>query len=165
MANLVSGITQTMDLSQRSLHWIEGADMAAPVMPVMGTATYALIGGTSPTDRVGHVGALNNAALNANFTTQQIAASFDVTINNVNVIATGAETSVPAQGLQSHQFAGSFNGGVISNSATTPQGSFSGFFTAPGGTQPGVPGGAGVTYSITDGANLTIDGAAAFRNR
>lgn len=165
VTNLVSGATQALDLTQRSLHWIEGSDLAAPVMPVTGTATYALIGGTTPTDRVGNVGILNNATLNADFTSQQIAASFDVTVNNVNVIATGGGSIGAAQGLQSHQFAGSFNGGTISNSANTPQGSFTGFFTSPGGTQPGVPGGAGVTYSISDGPNFTIDGAAAFRNR
>ncbi len=165
VTNLVAGTTHTINLSQQSLHWIEGADAAPPVMPVTGTATYALIGGTSPTDRAGNIGILNNASLSADFTHQQVAASFDVTVNNVNVIAAGAGNIGAAQGLQPHQFGGSISAGSISNSAATPQGSFSGFFTSPGGTQSGVPGGAGLTYTISDGQGLNIDGAAAFRNK
>jgi hypothetical protein len=86
-----------------------------------------------------------------------------MTVNNVNVIANGAGVIGANAGLPAHQFAGTITGGVISGSGTTPQGSFSGFFSAPGGTQPGVPGGAGLSYTVTDGHSLTVDGAAAFR--
>jgi hypothetical protein len=165
VTNLLTNTSRSIDLSQRSLHWIEGADAATPIMPVTGTATYALIGGTVPTDRAGNLGVLNGASLSADFTHQQVAAAFDVTVNNVNVVALGTGNIGVAQGLQPHQFGGTVNAGAVSNSAATPHGSFSGFFTSPGGTQSGVPGGAGVTYTISDGQGLTVDGAAAFRNQ
>ncbi len=165
VTNLANNSTYAIDLSHRSLHWITSADSAAPpVMPQAGSATYALMGATSPTDRAGHTGVLNNAMLTADFTHQVVGASFDVTINNVNVAANGAGAIGTSAGLAAHQFAGTISGGAISSTQTTPQGSFSGFFSGPGGTQPGVPGGAGLTYTITDGqGGLTIDGAAAFR--
>jgi len=133
-------------------------------MPQFGTASYALIGATVPTDRAGNTGILNNASLNANFTSQLVSASFDITINNLNIVATG-DGAIGAQlGLPAHQFGGVINGGIISPIQGTPTGSFSGFFSAPGGTVPGVPGGAGLTYSIGDGQGIiVVDGAAAFR--
>jgi hypothetical protein len=164
-ANLVTGVSHTIDLSHRSLHWVEGADsVAPPVMPQLGTATYALMGATAPTDRSGHTGAIHNATLSADFTNQFVSASLDVTVDNINVVATGSGPIGALGGLPAHQFTGVINGGAISTTQGTPQGTFSGFFSAPGGTTPGVPGGAGLTYSITDGQGLfVIDGAAAFR--
>jgi hypothetical protein len=163
LTNLASAQTQALDLRQQSLHWIEGADTASPpVMPLFGTATYGLLGATTPTDRTGHAGVLHNASLTADFTNQRVSATFDITINDYNVVATGNGDIGAAVGLASHQFSGNITGGTVSNSNTTPQGSFSGFFSAPGTTTPGVPGGAGLTYSIIDG-NGVIDGAAAFR--
>jgi hypothetical protein len=164
VTNLASSAIYAVDVNQRSLHWVEGADSAAPpVMPQFGTATYALIGATSPTDRASRVGMLNNASLSADFTHQLVSASLDLTVNNINVIATGNGV-IGQSGLAAHQFAGSINDGVISTTQAAPQGSFSGFFSAPGGTVSGVPGGAGLTYTITDGrGGLTVDGAAAFR--
>jgi hypothetical protein len=123
------------------------------------------MGATSPTDRAGHSGVLNNASLSADFTHQFVNATFDVTINNVNLFATGNGAIGASAGLAAHQFSGTINGGAISSTQTTPQGSFSGFFSGAGGSQPGVPGGAGLTYTITDGqGGLTVDGAAAFRH-
>jgi hypothetical protein len=106
---------------------------------------------------------LNNASLSADFTHQTVSASLDLTVNQVNVMATGNGSIGASAGLPAHQFNGTITSGVISGSGATPQGSFSGFFSAPGGTQPGVPGGAGLSYTITDGHSLTVDGAAAFR--
>ena len=164
VTSLADNTTYSLDLSQRSLHWIESADGAAPpVIPQFGSATYALMGATNPTDRAGHKGFLNNASLMADFTHQTVGATFDVTVNHVNVIANGGGLIGTSAGLPAHQFTGTITGGAISGTGTTPQGSFSGFFSAHGGTQPGVPGGAGVTYTLTDGHGLTIDGAAAFR--
>lgn len=155
----------SVDLSQRSLHWIEGGDTAAPpVMPVSGSAWYALLGATDPTDRAGHVGVLHNASFTADFTHQTVGASLDLTVDNVNVVANGAGSIGASAGLPSHQFTGTITSGAISGTSATPQGSFSGFFSAPGGLQPGIPGGAGLTYTISDGHSLTVDGAAAFRS-
>ena len=157
--------TYTVNLGQRSLHWIEGADSAAPpVMPQFGTASYALIGATVPTDRAGNTGILNNASLSADFTNQLVSAAFDITINNLNIVATGDGVIGAQAGLPAHQFSGNINGGIINPIQGVPTGSFSGFFCAPGGTVPGVPGGAGLTYSIGDGqGTIVVDGAAAFR--
>jgi hypothetical protein len=165
VTNLVDNSTYSIDLAQRSLHWIEGADSTAPpTIPQFGTATYALMGNTSPTDRAGHSGILNNASLTADFTHQAVGASLDLTVNNVNVIANGAGLIGSNAGLAAHQFSGTITSGVISGTGSTPQGSFSGYFSALGGSQSGVPGGAGITYTITDGhGGLTVDGAAAFR--
>ncbi|MEJ0040206.1 MAG: hypothetical protein WDO68_29945 [Gammaproteobacteria bacterium] len=165
VTNLSDNSTYSLDLSQRSLHWIEGADTAAPpVMPQFGFATYALMGATSPTDRSGHSGVLNNASLTADFTHQAVGVSLDMTISNVSLIANGVGLIGASAGLPAHQFSGAITSGAISGTGNTPQGSFSGFFSAPGGTRSGVPGGAGLTYTVTDGhGGLTVDGAAAFR--
>jgi hypothetical protein len=165
VVNLSSSETHAINLTDRSLHWIEGADSAAPpVIPQFGTATYALMGGTNPTDRAGHTGVLHNASLTANFTSQLVSAAFDITINHHNVVATGTGAMGASAGLAAHQFTGTINGGVVTPTLTTPQGTFSGFFSAPGGKDSGAPGGAALTYSITDGNGLfTVDGAAAFR--
>lgn len=164
VTNLADNSTYSLDLSQRSLHWVEGADSATPpVIPQFGSATYALIGATSPTDRAGHSGMLNNASLTADFTHQTVGASLDFTVNSVNFIANGTGTIGASAGLPAHQFNGTITGGVVSGSGATPQGSFSGFFSSPVSSQSGVPGGAGLSYTLTDGHGLTVDGAAAFR--
>jgi hypothetical protein len=165
--NWVSGSLDNVDLSQRSLHWIEGADSAAPpVIPQSGTALYALIGATTPTDRAGHTGVLNSASLNADFTHQTVDASFDVTINHVNVVGNGTGSIGSNAGLAAHQFSGTITGGVASSTGSAPQGSFSGFFSGAGSNPSAAPSGAGLTYTMTDGTGgLTVDGAAALRKQ
>ncbi len=106
---------------------------------------------------------LNNASLSADFTHQTVGASLDLTVNNVNVIATGAGSIGASAGLAAHQFKGAITSGVVSGSGATPSGSFSGFFSSPASTPAGAPGGAGLSYTVTDGHGLTVDGAAAFR--
>ncbi len=163
--NLADNSTYTIDLSRASLHWIESADAAPPAIPQFGSAVYALMGATSPTDRAGHTGVLNNASLTADFTHQVVDASFSLTINHTNVNANGTGAIGANAGLAAHQFTGTITGGSIGSIGTTPQGSFSGFFSGPGGSSASaMPGGAGLTYTITDGhGGLTVDGAAAFR--
>jgi hypothetical protein len=106
---------------------------------------------------------LNNASLSADFTQQTVATSLSLTIDHLSISANGTGSIGANAGLAAHQFTGTITSGGISGTSTTPQGSFSGFFSAPGGTQPGIPGGAGLTYTITDGQGLTVDGAAALR--
>jgi hypothetical protein len=166
ITSLADNTTYSVDLSQRSIHWVESADSAAPpVIPQFGSATYALIGATSPTDRAGHSGMLNNASLSADFTHQTVGANLDFTVNNVNFVAHGAGSIGANAGLPAHQFNGAITSGVVSGSGATPQGSFSGFFSGPASPRDGVPGGAGLSYTVTDGHGLTVDGAAAFRGR
>jgi hypothetical protein len=54
-------------------------------------------------------------------------------------------------------------GGTVNTTPGNVQGTFSGFFTAPG-TTPGIPAGVGLTYSIdVDAGARVMDGAAALR--
>jgi hypothetical protein len=146
------------------VHWIESADRGAPpVIPTSGTASYQLIGWTTPTDRAGHLGTLNNATLNADFTAQLVNASVDIAINGQSWIANGQGPIGAALGLQPHQFGGAFSSGAVGASGTNPSGSFRGFFTNPSGVS-GAPRGAGFTYTITDPTSgSSVDGAAVFR--
>jgi hypothetical protein len=133
-------------------------------MPTAGTASYVLAGGTTPTDRAGNLGKLNGATLDADFTNQLVHTSVDLTINSTNWVASGQGTIGAQAGLASHQFAGAYTG-AINPSQGTLNGSFNGFFSAPGGTTPGVPGGAGLTYTLSDaqGSGTVVDGVVVFR--
>ncbi|HVY80922.1 MAG TPA: hypothetical protein VG994_08085, partial [Steroidobacteraceae bacterium] len=157
------GTSSPLALGQSSLHWIESADMtSAPVMPTTGSASYQLIGATTPTDRAGHFGTLNSATLNADFTAQRVDASVDITINGESWKASGLGSIGAAGALQSNHFAGTFTNGAVGASGTTPSGSFAGFFTNPGATS-GVPIGAGFTYTLGDTTTgASVDGAAVF---
>lgn len=162
--NLTSNVGSVIDASQRSLHWIESADSAAaPTMPMSGIVSYELAGATSPTDRAGHSGVLREATLTADFTNQLVSASLDLSINNVDVVASGNGNIGASAGLQSHQFSGLITSGTVSTTSSAPQGTFSGFFTSPGASGS-VPAGAGLTYSLdVDNGAFVIDGAAALR--
>ncbi len=51
--------SRSHDMSSESLHWIAGNEFGSPpVLPQTGTATYTLVGNTSPTDTLGNVGTL-----------------------------------------------------------------------------------------------------------
>ncbi|HEU4624216.1 MAG TPA: hypothetical protein VFS52_05600 [Steroidobacteraceae bacterium] len=157
------GTSASLALGQSSLHWIESADLkSAPVMPTTGSASYQLIGATTPTDRAGHLGVLNSATLNADFTAQRVDASVDITINGESWKASGLGAIGAPGALQSNHFAGTFTNGAVGASGTTPSGSFAGFFTNPGAAS-GVPIGAGFTYTLGDtSTGASVDGAAVF---
>jgi hypothetical protein len=168
----VDGTLTALDLSQRSLHWVEGSDsVAPPVLPTTGFATFTLAGGTAPTDRVGNVGTLNSATLTADFLYQQVSTSLDITINGGTWTATGQGPIGAQAGVANHQFAGAITGGSISAlGGMAPTGSFSGFFTNPGGAPGSLPTGAGMTYSLNDAQGtylndgaFSVDGVAVFR--
>ncbi|MCI0436281.1 MAG: hypothetical protein L0271_21950, partial [Gemmatimonadetes bacterium] len=155
--------TLTQSLAQQSLHWIEsGNTLGPPVMPTTGTATYTLVGATSPTDALGNVGVLGSAAFSADFTNQVVDSSLDLAINNTNWVVSGRGPIGGQAGLLPHQFSGAYTGTINGNLPAF--GSYSGFFSQPGGTAPGVPGGAGLTYTLSDGQGLlSATGAAVFR--
>ncbi len=155
--------TITQSLAQQSLHWIEtGNTNAAPIMPTTGTATYTLVGATSPTDALGNVGVLGSATFSADFTNQSVDSSLDLTINSLNWVVAG-RGSIGAQGnVLSHQFSGAYTGTI--NGTPGALGSYTGFFSTAGSTTPGIPGGAGLTYTLSDGQGVfSATGAAAFR--
>jgi hypothetical protein len=155
--------TLTQSLAQQSLHWVETGDQAAaPVIPVSGTAVYTLIGSTSPTDTLGNVGVLGSATFSADFTTQTVDSALDLTLAGNNWVVTGRGSIGAQAGLLPHQFAGAYNGTI--NGALPAFGSYTGFFSQPGGTTPGVPGGAGLSYTLGDGQGVfSATGVAVFR--
>jgi len=84
-----SGVTEQVDLGNQSIHWIQSGDTAPPVMPITGTATYSLIGGTSPTDTLGNTGVLGDASFFADFTNMRVDSSLSIDIAGSLWTATG----------------------------------------------------------------------------
>lgn len=160
LAVSVPGATSTQSLAQQSLHWIYGDSASAPAMPQAGTATYTLVGGTSPTDNQGHVGTLGTAAFAADFTNQTVTSALSLTMNGVNWTADGAGVIGAQLGLQPHQFGGVYQTVTIGGQPGG-NGSFSGFFTSNGGTRSGFPGGVGLSFSLDDDVGLFVTGAIA----
>jgi hypothetical protein len=164
------GQTTTIDLTNRSLHWIASANAQdPPTLPQTGTASYTLIGATSPTDSLGNVGVLDaNATFQADFTNNQVGTTLALTTGQRAWTATGTGVIGAQIGLPAHQFAGNYVVGGSNNAtgqAISGPGFFSGFFVAPGNpTAPGVPGGAGLTYTLEDAADgTTVQGSVSFR--
>ena len=163
---LSDGTDASQDLGAQSIHWISSPDWAAPpVMPITGTASYTLIGSTSPTDNFGNTGVLGSATFDADFTNMRVDSTLSIDINGSNWTAAG-QGNIGAQALQpAHMFLGNY-GAVTINGVTGGTGVFSGFFSESGPTSdPTYPGGVGLTYSLQDmGGTTTVSGAAAFGN-
>ncbi len=164
LVNMNDGSVSYADLGNNSLHWISGpVEGAAPVLPVTGSATYTLIGNTSPTDNFGNSGVLGSASLNANFTTQTVDAQVNIGINNQvwNGSATGMAIGSGA----------TFGGGMTvqasdlsTGSSATGTGGMTGTFVGPA-TASGAPLGAGTAYTLSadpNGVATTVTGVAAF---
>lgn len=162
---LSDGSDVSLDLSNQSLHWISGPDQTPPVMPITGSATYSLIGATSPTDNLGNVGVLGSAIFSADFTNLRVDSTLNIDIGGINWSASGTGNMGGAIGLPDYLFSGTY-GAVITGGVTGGNGTFSGFFSEPGATSdPAYPGGVGLTYSLQDGqGTTTVSGAAAFGN-
>ncbi len=165
---LTDGTDVSQELGSQSLHWVSSPEWAAPpVMPIMGTADYSLIGSTAPTDNLGNVGVLGSATFSADFTRQSVSSFLEILIGGSTWQATGnggigplADPAGPP-----HIFNGSYIDISINGVTTNGSGVFSGFFSQPGPTSdPSFPGGAGLTYSLQDGSTTTVSGAAAFGN-
>lgn len=148
-------------------HWIVGPTMTGPVdLPVSGTFNYVLAGGTAPTDSLGGVGTLNSASLTANFTTQTVAVSLNVTTPNAgNLVAAGA--GIPIE-QKSFFNAASVNDPNAGNNlglltvtcqagcgAAAVSGHLGGVFVGAGGI------GAGVAYGMQKDT-VIVNGVAAF---
>jgi FecR-like protein len=163
VTGLATGQTFTQSLAQQSLHWIETGNLAAPpVMPTSGTATYILVGSTNPTDALGNVGVLGSATFSADFTAQTVDSALDLTLAGNNWLVSGRGSIGAQANLQPHQFSGAYNGTI--NGTLPAFGSYTGFFSQPGATVPGVPGGAGLSYTLSDGQGVfSATGVAVFR--
>jgi hypothetical protein len=165
ITTLTTGQTFTQDLARQSLHWIQSANAPnPPTLPASGTAIYSFVGGTSPTDTLGNVGTLNSASFDADFTNQLVNAALDLTVNSNNWVVAGQGTIGAQAGLAAHQFSGTLSG-VIAPTGLAANGSFIGFFSQPGGTVAGVPGGAALTYQLAEGQQVVapVTGAVVFR--
>ena len=155
---------QAVNLSNNSLHYIFAGTQSGPVsLPLTGTATYDVIGHTNPTDFNGHVGQLNSATLNANFTARTADASVNFSINGQTW--TGAAANMPIYREQYFSaYAGTPIQGLPNPNPLTitcspgcgagATGSFDGFFTGRNGNR------AGLMYNV--GGN---QGAVAFGQR
>ncbi len=155
----------SVDLSSQSLHWISGPDQAAPAMPITGVANYTLLGGTSPTDNLGNTGVLGSASFSADFTNLRVDSTLVIDIAGMNWMASGTGNLGSVAGLPPHLFFGNY-GSVSIDGVAAGTGQFTGFFSEPGTTSdPAIPGGVGLTYSLQDGQGaITVSGAAAFGN-
>jgi hypothetical protein len=87
----------------------------------------------------------------------------DVIGGMTNWIASGDGGIGAVAGLaEAHQFAG-FYDSVTVGGIDTDFGYFSGFFSEPGDTpDPDLPGGVGLTYSLTDDVGQWVSGAVSF---
>lgn len=160
-----TGLIDTLDLRNQSLHWISGPEFAAPpALPITGTAGYSLVGATSPTDNLGNTGALLDASFFADFTNMTVDSTLAIDINATNWLATGTGSIGAQAGLPAHLFSGNY--AVTVGGSNTGTGIFSGFFSAPGNvSDPSLPGGAGLTFSLQDMTGTTsVSGAVAFGN-
>ena len=155
----------SQSLANQSLHWISSSAAAPPVMPITGSATYTLIGGTAPTDTRGNVGVLGDATFFADFLAQRVDSDLTIDINGMTWTASGSGNIGASAGVPAHLFQGTYTD-VAVDGIGGGNGVFSGFFSEPGNTSdPNIPGGVGLTYSVQDAqGTTTVSGAAAFGN-
>jgi hypothetical protein len=124
--NAATGANTSIDLTDRSLHWISGPDRVDVTLPLTGTINYQLVGNTSPTDNLGNTGVLGAASLSANFNNMTTSTTLDIGINNQVWNATGSGVIQP-----NGEFGGnmSVTGNDESSGAFIGTGSNAGFFT------------------------------------
>jgi len=151
-----------------SLHWVVSANAGdPPVLPASGEAVYILAGNTAPTDTAGNTCILNGAFLIADFTNQIVDSTITLSVGTRTFSASGTGTLGAEFGLPAHQFRGFYDVSGVRTDTGQPfdaTGSFDGFFTTPGAPPAsGVPGGAGLAYSLLDvGDGVGVQGSAAF---
>ncbi len=157
------GAPAVQSLAQQSLHWVLSGDAnQPPVLPVSGSVTYTLAGGTSPTDGLGNAGTLGGASLAVDFTNRTLTTSLDVTVAGNNWVASGIGAIGPQAGLPAHQFSGIYDTVQINPIQGTGTGTFSGFFSGPATGPGGAPAGAGLSFNLADNQGLLqLNGAAA----
>ncbi len=147
------------DLSTQSLHWIVGNEhVTAPVLPLSGTATYALVGSTSPTDTLNHVGTLGAASFSADFTNRLVTSVLTLNMNGTQWYASGKAS----YGIGGNKFEGTYDDVQIGN-LVRGQGTLYGFFTQPR-IGNSTASGAGMSFNLTDNSRQlgVISGVLAF---
>ena len=114
------------------VHWISTPSLIGPVtLPISGTYSYVVAGGTNPTDSTGAQGVLNSAALTANFTQQTV--NLGVNLSMPNAAITASASNVPI--YKGAEFStGSYSKSPLSVTCTgtacgaSPQGKVGGVF-------------------------------------
>ncbi|NND00818.1 MAG: hypothetical protein HKN85_11615, partial [Gammaproteobacteria bacterium] len=154
--------TVAQDMSDSSLHWVSGADGSAAVqLPSEGSANFALIGNTNPTDNNGNVGTLGSASLSADFSNQTADADVSLSFDETNQVWDASAQDVDIN--SDATFGGEFDSVTVtdstSGSTAAGDGDLSGFFS---GDTDGNLSGAGMSYSLSGGDD-TVSGAAAFQ--
>jgi hypothetical protein len=161
----------TLDITNQNAHLLISSNQSGPtVLPITGTFNYAFVGGTSPTDSNGNIGAAltaANASLSANFATQTV----DATLSNLSVGGNtwgASATGIPIQNnifQAEKKLGGGGNLSVTSSLGTDTAGRLIGGFTGQTGN------GAGLAYSLNHGGNknlsnpaaVTVSGVAVFK--
>lgn len=148
----------SLDNTGRSLHWLTTGTLTGPLatLPLTGTASYTLVGGTRPTDMNGNAGTLGSASLSANFSEMKVSAEVVV-----NMAVAGATTTLstkatdialqPNAGFSSRT--GAYNpyhtASCTGSCGANTQAYISGSFIGAGAA------GAALTYGIANGSAST----------
>ena len=118
LTGTVSTLTNSSSSDPINIHVISSATQTGPVtLPLTGTASYTLVGNTSPTDTHGTVGTLGSATLNADFSNQVVSTSLSVTMPTQNWTASAAKMPIQ-QGTSFSAYA--LPSGYSPNSASSP---------------------------------------------
>ena len=141
-------------LGEGSLHLIAGTPTSSSDMTNLQigavTATYTLLGGTSPTDQLGNVGTLNSGSLTAFFGTGKVNTSLNIGISSQSYTITGTNMSISGSTFSSSS-ATAVGGGCSVSCPTDINGFFAGSNAAR----------AGLVYHFQDSSFIT--GAAGFK--
>lgn len=164
-------VIDALNVTAQSAHFVMSAVNAGPVtLPVSGTASYALMGNTSPTDNFGNVGVLGNATLAVDFGNQRVASSLNLSIAGSQWVASTpaldgtAAGGVPIQKGMYFEAAKALNGAgnlavtVNGNPAFTAGALRGGFFGQTGQA-------AAVGYALHNAVEVptTVSGVAVFK--
>lgn len=125
-------------------------------MPTSGTASYTLIGGTSPTEASssGLTGTLNSASLNVDFGTSALEADVDFTMGADNYVIESGVILMNGDNRFRFQKSGFFTSSVNCSGSCSTR--IEGFFAGEAASR------AGLTYLVTPDFAHPIVGAAAF---
>ncbi len=143
----------TTPLTPGVFHYVVG--MPTAVMPTSGTATYSLIGYTSPSAKDLSTGYSVNGSLSADFAPAVAAVQVNMTVANpTNSYTVNGPTTISGSTFSGSPGTASSTGGCISAGCST---SINGFFAGANASR------AGLSYSINDSyAGNNIQGVAAF---
>jgi hypothetical protein len=147
------GFTADLTNSGISLHYVVGTPTPlSDISALQGqgtTATYSLLGATSPTTRQGDVGSVTGGQLVAHFGSMQV----DMTLS-LSIASRSYGISAAGMQISGSEFSG---GGTASGCQFQCSTSVAGFFAGPDAAR------AGTAYRINDGGSSTsVFGTAAF---